>query len=957
MQFSTLFSPLLLVSTWTTIMASPLSENARGDSSDVTGTPTLAEPVIAARSDTPTATPKAKKVFAHYMLGTVTAEHANQDIDEAIAMGIDGFAFNIGDPSQPWVKTSLDNLIGYAEYRHFYYYFSLDVYASAEKYSFKPTAYKELLQNNLGNNWYYHGPNGNPMVSTFSSGGLNNTDWLPWKINDFGNSLYFIPDFDETAGYYESAAGWWEYWGDVVEGIFSWEAAWPSRSGFGGLYPGDVSPDVPVLAGATKHGKGYMIALSALQYKNSYGANVYRAGDLNLPVRMENILAMTESPDFIQLITWNDGPEGHYIGNIWYEQNNDTAPYRYANAIEWPHSGWQPLVASFIEAWKAGRPASTMAPPSGTPAVEALWYKTILQSSVCPESPGLASANTTAPDGFETGTDTLSYAIVIEQGGTGYTLQAWSNGKALPQVNLDPGLNYGSFTGIEAGDQFMRLYKNGAVVLAASGGRFISGGCPDCIYNMNPQVIPLVSGPETPGTCPYAVCEKQVFAHYMIGNMDEDHAHKDIDDAVAMGLDAFVLNVGDPTQPFVRQAFNYMFDYTRDNHPNFHLFMSMDLWAEGNAFNKVDLEEYHALLRDFKGHPAWLLGPDGNSFVSTFSSGGLNNTNITDWLNSWENQVYFVPDIDDTAGYNTSDPGWWDYWGHTIQGAFSWETAWPRVGVPVSADDYSVDQVVVDRMFQHIKSYIIPLSPLQYKDSYDTNYVRGGNLNLPLRIEAILNLNPSPSFVEYITWNDGPESHYMGNLWLEQNNDTQPLLYANAESPHTGWQPLITSFIAAFKAGLPPASMAPPSGVPAVGRYVVQLYPHIPEGWETAKDTLHFAVVLDPRAGGSATMHAISNGVELPQVIPLSPGLNYGSFSGISAGFQSMELRNSAGTVINVATGGRCISSGCPDCIYNLNPVVVGFGSGPTSTTGHCPDNTCFDLIPLDPNSSRVTSN
>ena len=33
-------------------------------------------------------TPKAKKVFAHYMLGTVTQEHARQDIDEAIAMGV-----------------------------------------------------------------------------------------------------------------------------------------------------------------------------------------------------------------------------------------------------------------------------------------------------------------------------------------------------------------------------------------------------------------------------------------------------------------------------------------------------------------------------------------------------------------------------------------------------------------------------------------------------------------------------------------------------------------------------------------------------------------------------------------------------------------------------------------------------------------------------------------------------
>jgi hypothetical protein len=31
------------------------------------------------------------------------------------------------------------------------------------------------------------------------------------------------------------------------------------------------------------------------------------------------------------------------------------------------------------------------------------------------------------------------------------------------------------------------------------------------------------------------VCAKAVFAHYMLGYITEDHAHKDIDDAMAMG--------------------------------------------------------------------------------------------------------------------------------------------------------------------------------------------------------------------------------------------------------------------------------------------------------------------------------------------------------------------------------------------------------------------------------------
>lgn len=59
--------------------------------------------------------------------------------------------------------------------------------------------------------------------------------------------------------------------------------------------------------------------------------------------------------------------------------------------------------------------------------------------------------------------------------------------------------------------------------------------------------------------------------------MYEDHAHQDIKDAFAMGLDGFALNIGNPSQDFVRQTLGYLFDYARDNYPKFKLFISIDL--------------------------------------------------------------------------------------------------------------------------------------------------------------------------------------------------------------------------------------------------------------------------------------------------------------------------------------------------------------------------------------------
>ena len=119
------------------------------------------------------------------------------------------------------------------------------------------------------------------------------------------------------------------------------------------------------------------------------------------------------------------------------------------------------------------------------------------------------------------------------------------------------------------------------------------------------------------------------------------------------------------------------------------------------------------------GHASWYLGPNGYPFISTYSSGGADNAAWYNFKNKFANGLYFVPGIDDTLGYNTSDPGWWAYWGPVIDGVMSWETTWPKPGLQ-TAGNIDVDKVVVAGTSAHIKSYMMPLSPLQYKNSYNT---------------------------------------------------------------------------------------------------------------------------------------------------------------------------------------------------------------------------------------------
>ena len=176
----------------------------------------------------------------------------------------------------------------------------------------------------------------------------------------------------------------------------------------------------------------------------------------------------------------NDGGESHYIGNLWPEVNSNAQANLYSSAS---HTAWQPLIRSFIRAFKAGYSASSMTTSTGT-VLGAIWYKDILQSSYC--------SGDTQPTGFSAGTDAINWAIVVAEAGLGYKIRLTSNGAVLDTADLHVGLNYGSTSTINAGSQLVQvLDSSGDVIRTAEGGPDVSGGCPDGIYNMNYQVVGL----------------------------------------------------------------------------------------------------------------------------------------------------------------------------------------------------------------------------------------------------------------------------------------------------------------------------------------------------------------------------------------------------------------------------------------------------------------------------------
>lgn len=247
-----------------------------------------------------------------------------------------------------------------------------------------------------------------------------------------------------------------------------------------------------------------------------YGANLYRRGEETLSIRMQNILAMDPAPLYIEIITWvrleqllsqlsrnpstnhllvspqNDGPESHYIGNLWPESDSNTT---YTNDNNAPHTGLQPLLHAFADAFRTEQ-TSFPAAAANTP-VGAMWYKTILQSTTC--------AGVDPPMGAAVGDDTLSWAVVMPAD-SGLTIQLVSQGAVIQSVAAQAGLNHGSTissgTPINAGAQQLRLVDGaGAVMFSTSPGRCVYADCVDGIYNYNPQVVQLMEGSQAGSSC------------------------------------------------------------------------------------------------------------------------------------------------------------------------------------------------------------------------------------------------------------------------------------------------------------------------------------------------------------------------------------------------------------------------------------------------------------------------
>lgn len=278
-----------------------------------------------------------KSVFAHFIVGNANAYGQSDWVDDmrlAQAAGIDAFALNVGATDQT-TTTQVPQAYTAAAQIGFKVFLSFD-YAAQGPWS------SQAVINTI--RAYANSPgqfkvNGLPLVSTFE-GTAKASDWATIRHS---TPLFLVPEWTSIdPNDFKSSDE------QYVDGIFSWDA-WSQ----GAVDKTDDSDKAWQSAAAPK---AYMMPVSPWFYTNlpQYGKNWVWRGDDMWHNRWQQVLQV--QPQFVEILTWNDYGESHYIGPI-REQGVPKGAQKYVDNM--PHDHWRDLLPYYIQAYKTGQPGIT----------------------------------------------------------------------------------------------------------------------------------------------------------------------------------------------------------------------------------------------------------------------------------------------------------------------------------------------------------------------------------------------------------------------------------------------------------------------------------------------------------------------------------------------------------------------------------------------------------------------
>ncbi|KAK4096690.1 carbohydrate-binding module family 24 protein [Parathielavia hyrcaniae] len=414
---------------------------------------------------------EAKAVFAHFMVTNTKSfglDDWKNEIQLAKRASIDAFALDMAS-DDPANDVALPLAFDAAVALEFELFFSFD-YAGNGPWA--KSVVTDMIST-YGSSIAYHKRAGKPFVSTFE-GPANAIDWQDIKRD---TDCFFMPDWSSIGAQraVQLANG-------VADGLFSWDA-WPKGPADMTTYPDASYYD---FLGS----KPYMMPVSPWFYTNlpGYDKNWLWRGDDLWFQRWQQVISFDRQPDYIQIISWNDFGESHYIGPLDDRQYDafdiGRAPFNYAKDM--PHDGWRETLPYYISMYKLGSATITR-------ELVVTWYR-VNKNGAC--SDGGTTGNTASQLQFEYSPsvmmqDRVFYDVLLTSNAhvevsIGGVVQegSWDQG---PYQGV--GVYHGSVPigGAHSGPVVVTVKRAGTTIATVNGAS-ITRNCAEGINNYNPWV-------------------------------------------------------------------------------------------------------------------------------------------------------------------------------------------------------------------------------------------------------------------------------------------------------------------------------------------------------------------------------------------------------------------------------------------------------------------------------------
>jgi glucan endo-1,3-alpha-glucosidase len=411
------------------------------------------------------------------MIGGITNEHVRQDIIDAKALGLDGFAMNY-DQFAYWSNDTVDYLFNNADaLGGFKLFFSFD--HAAEHFPNGPSQYADYLAKYITRPSYLYF-NGKPLVSTFGGEDIADRDWAAFKAQVKAKVGAGFVGVRLVPGFFRATPSTTFFDGrGSIDGIFNWNSWQPTDAG---KVPVSTANDKKFQAATKATSKTFMMGMSPIQFKHlNVTTNWYRRGEENLEYRFGQVLDL--QPEIVQLQSWNDAGESHYMGNIWDEPMS-TAPRIQALVKGYDHKGYWEILPSFIQAWKRGdRTTANMMPTNGKAVQGAFWHHALTVDADCSTDPLKKS-----PDILKAAHDSVFGVILVPKGKAGLVGVVNVGTNKLNQTDpLREGYNSFKFTGLTPGKVQLEVWDGSTMVGRGIGPLEVKNSGPLCNYNF--QVV------------------------------------------------------------------------------------------------------------------------------------------------------------------------------------------------------------------------------------------------------------------------------------------------------------------------------------------------------------------------------------------------------------------------------------------------------------------------------------